>query len=169
MPRVLPKNGKERMIMAYGVEIAKPFVNAAVNVVSTMASITPKAQTPFVKKTGTPSGDVTAIIGFTGQCNGTIAVSFTRPCAIALVRAMLGDDIQDIIQDTKDAVGELTNMISGQARQILGEMGLKFQGSTPSIILGRDLTVTHAAKGPVIAIPFTTPHGDFMLEFCFQE
>jgi len=155
--------------MAYGVEIAKPFVTAAVNVLSTMASTTPQAQAPYVKKPGAPSGDVTAIIGFTGHRDGTIAVSFTRPCAIAMVKAMLGDDIQDIIQDTKDTVGELANMISGQARQILSEMGLKFQGSTPSIILGRDLTVTHAAKGPVIAIPFTTPHGEFMLEFCFQE
>ncbi len=151
-----------------GVEIAKPFVKATINVLSTMAMIDPKPGKPFVKKDNTASGDVSAVIGFTGDRNGSISVSFSKKCAIALVKSMLGDDIQDIVQDAKDAVGEITNMISGQARAGLSEMGMNFAGSTPSVIMGDNHTITHVSSNPVMAIPFSTPHGEFFVEFVFE-
>ncbi|OBQ54838.1 chemotaxis protein CheX [Halodesulfovibrio spirochaetisodalis] len=149
------------------VTFAKPFISATSSVLSTMAGITPVPGTPFVKKDDIACGDVSAIIGLTGEKHGSISVTFTKKCAVALVRAMLGDDIQDIIADTKDAVGEICNMISGQARAGLSEMGFKFDGSTPSIIMGDAHTVTHVTASPVIAVPFTTDHGEFTIEFSF--
>lgn len=147
------------------VEIAKPFIQATIHVLSTMASITPTPGTPYVKKSDVAQGDVSAIVGITGDKAGTISVTFTKSCAIGLVRGMLGDDIQDILQDTKDAVGEITNMISGQARSGLSEMGMNFQGSTPSVIMGDNHTISHITKGQVVAIPFTSNVGEFTVEF----
>lgn len=149
------------------VTFAKPFVTATSNVISTMSGISPVAGTPFVKKDNIACGDVSAIIGITGEKRGSISVTFTKTCAIAIVRAMLGEDIQDIISDTKDTVGEICNMISGQARAGLADMGYKFQGSTPSIIMGDNHKISHVTSSPVIAVPFSTPHGEFTIEFCF--
>lgn len=151
-----------------GVEIAKPFIKATINVLSTMAMITPEPGKPFIKKDNTAIGDVSAVIGVTGDKNGTISVSFSKSSAIALVKAMLGDDIEDLLQDVKDAVGEVTNMISGQARAGLSEMGMHFNGSTPSVIMGDNHSITHVTKEPVIAIPFETPNGLFYVEFAFE-
>lgn len=148
--------------------LAKPFIQATIYVLSSMANITPKAGTPYVKKDSVARGDVSAIVGITGYRSGSICVSFTKKCAIAVVRGMLGDDIEDILQDTKDAVGEITNMISGQARAGLAEMGLVFQGSTPSVIMGDHHMIGHVTRAPVVAIPFTTDYGDFTIEFCFD-
>lgn len=154
--------------MSTGVEIAKPFITATVNVLSTMAGIAPVPGRPYVKKNNLARGDVSAVIGFTGFKNGSISVTFSKSCAIALVKGMLGDDIQDILQDTKDAVGEVTNMISGQARVGLAELGMVFQGSTPSVIMGDNHTISHVTKSPIMAIPFSTPQGEFTVEFCFE-
>lgn len=151
-----------------GIEIAKPFVTATSNVLSTMAGITPTPGQPYVKKNNVAKGDVSAVVGITGHKNGSISVTFTKQCAIAVVKAMLGDDVQDIIQDTKDAVGEVTNMISGQARAALAEMGMVFQGATPSVIMGDGHTISHVTKSPIIAIPFQTTHGEFTVEFCLE-
>jgi len=82
---------------------------------------------------------------------------------------MVGDDIQDILQDTRDAVGEVANMISGQARSGLAELGMNFHGSTPSVIMGDGHTISHVTKGQVVAIPFTSNAGDFTVEFAFDE
>ena len=105
------------------VELAKPFVKAAVDVLSTMAFIQPNPGKPFVKKNNIATGDVTGLVGLTGEKNGSVSLSFGKKCAVAIVKNMLGE-LEDVMQDVKDAVGELTNMISGQARAGLAEQGL---------------------------------------------
>ena len=154
--------------MSAGVEIAKPFITAVTMVLSTMAGVTPTAGKPYVKKNLRASGDISAIVGITGAHRGTISLTFSRSCAVHLVKAMLGDDISDIIQDTSDAVGEITNMVSGQARAGLAGMGIVLQGSTPSIVLGDNHTLAHISSSPIIAIPFSTDAGNFTLEFCLE-
>ena len=76
---------------------------------------------------------------------------------------MLGDAIEDIIADTRDAVGEITNMISGQARATLSEMGLPLQGSTPSIVFGANHSLSFPGQVTTVAIPFETDYGAFTL------
>jgi len=149
-------------------EIAKPFVQATKHVLSTMAMLDPAPGKPYVKKDNAAAGDVSAVVGLTGDKHGSISISFSKKCAVAIVKNMLGDDVQDIIQDAKDAVGEITNMISGQARAGLSQMGLTMQASTPTIVFGDNHTISHVTTGPVIAIPFSTPYGDFTVEFCFE-
>ena len=149
-------------------EIAKPFIQATKHVLSTMAMLDPTPGKPYVKKNNTAAGDVSAVVGLTGDKHGSISISFSKACAVAIVKNMLGDDIQDIMQDAKDAVGEITNMISGQARAGLAQMGLAMQASTPTVIFGDNHTISHVSSGPVVAIPFSTAHGDITVEFCFQ-
>ncbi|MBI9110803.1 chemotaxis protein CheX [Maridesulfovibrio ferrireducens] len=150
------------------VELAKPFIKATIDILSMMAMVTPKAGKPFVKKGNIASGDVTGVVGFTGNVNGSISISFEKKCAVQIVKNMLGDDIQDLMQDVKDAVGEITNMVSGQARAGLTEQGYKLQGSTPTVIIGDNHTITHVTSSAVMAIPFTTDNGKFTIEFCFE-
>ena len=150
------------------IEIAKSFIKATTEVLSTMAMITPVAGKPYVKKDSMAKGDVTGVIGLTGDKTGTISVTFTQKCALAVVKNMLGDAIEDVISDTKDAVGEITNMISGKARQLLAETGLTIQSATPTVIMGKGHTIHHISSEPIMAIPFTTDFGEFTVEFCFQ-
>jgi chemotaxis protein CheX len=154
--------------MLSNVDIAHPFVKSTMEILSVMAGISASAGTPYVKKGMAAAGDVSAIVGVTGDRTGSIAVSFTKPCAVALVKGMLGEDIQDALQDIQDAVGEMTNMVSGQARAGLRELGLILHGSTPTVIIGDGHTIRHISHSPVIAIPFTTPDGGFTVEFCFE-
>ncbi|SHN49741.1 chemotaxis protein CheX [Desulfovibrio litoralis] len=155
--------------MSSDLNIAKPFIDAVVVILSTMAGIKPKVGTPFVKKDKQATGDVTGFITLSGDKSGSIAVSFELPCALALVRGLLGDDVEDIIQDAEDAVGEVTNMISGRARAKLSEQGITMSGSTPTTYFEPGLEIPHIIEsGRVIAIPFNTEYGDFSVEFCFS-
>ena len=150
------------------VEIAKTFVAATANILSTMANITPTAGKVFVKKDRTALGDYSAVIGVTGVHKGSICVTFTTEGAMSVVRGMLGDDIVDPEQDAIDTVGEIANMVSGQARATLAEKGLTLQGSTPTIITGEKHHITHLSKAPVMCIPFALPEGSFTVEFCLE-
>jgi chemotaxis protein CheX len=148
--------------------LAKPFIKATKDVLSAMAALEVSAGTPYVKKDKTARGDVSAVIGITGDKQGTFSISFDRKTAVHIVKQMLGDDIEDILQDVQDAMGEITNMISGQARVGLVDMGLKLQGSTPSVIMGDGHTIAHMTSAVAIAIPFSCEAGTFTLEFCFD-
>jgi len=149
-------------------EIAKPFIKATQAVLSIMAKMDPKPGTPYVKKVDRANGDVSAVMGLTGVKNGSFSITFPKKVAVTMVKNMLGDDIQDIVADSKDAVGEITNMICGQARVGLTQMGISLSAGTPSIIFGDNHVITHVNKSPVIAVPFTTAEGEFTLEFCFS-
>ena len=151
------------------VDIANHFINATAATLFTMASITVAPSKFFVKHDKKALGDITAIVGVAGCRIGTIAVSFSREGAAALVQGMLGDDVGDLEQDMRDAVGEITNMISGQARVGIAEAGITLQASTPTVVVGDGIDIEHKTKTPVIVIPFTMPDSSFVVEFCLDH
>lgn len=149
-------------------ELAKPFIKATKDVLSMMAMIEVVPGKPYVKKDNQAVGDVTGIVGMSGNKSGTFSITFTRRCAEHIVKNMLGDEVGDIMQDAQDAVGEITNMISGQARVGLQAFGVNMSGTTPSVIVGDNHSITHQTKAPVMAVPFSCDGGEFTVEFCFE-
>lgn len=149
-------------------ELAKPFISATMHVLSAAADLEVVAGPPYVKKDKVACGCVSALIGMTGDKRGTFCISFDRNTAVFIVKRMLGDAVEDVVQDVQDAMGEITNMISGHARAGLVDMGVKLQGSTPSVIMGENHSIAYRAQATAIAIPFSCPAGRFTLEFCFD-
>ncbi len=94
-----------------------PFINATLNVLETMAFIKSKAGAPYLKKDDVATGDLTGIIGLTGESNGTIAVTFDEGSILKIVSNMFGEEMSELNHEIADAVGALTNMIAGQARR----------------------------------------------------
>ncbi len=146
-----------------------PFVNATVHVLGTMAFIKPQAGTPYLKQDNAAKGDVSGVVGFTGEINGTISVTFDEGSILKIVSNMFGEEMMALDNEIADAVGELTNMISGQARRELAEKGRIFEAATPSVITGKAHTIIHITNGPKMAIPFSTENGHFTIEVCLEN
>ena len=151
------------------VDYINPFLEGTVNVLKTMAMVDPNPGKPFLKKNAASIGDISGIIGITGATEGSLAVTFSESCILHIVSNMLGEKFTSINADIVDAVGEITNMISGDARRILGEGGLSLEASIPTVIRGRGHIVEHVANSPTIVIPFDTIHGKFTVEVCFVK
>ncbi|PIE61958.1 MAG: chemotaxis protein CheX [Desulfobacterales bacterium] len=151
------------------VKLINPFINATINVLETMAFMTVEPGKPYLKKGNLAVGDVSGVIGLTGVANGTIAVTFEESCILLVVSNMLGEKMDSLNEDIADAVGELTNMISGQARKELEEVGKVFKAAIPSVITGKGHSIKHYVDGPKIAIPFKTKGGEFTIEVCFDR
>ena len=151
------------------VRLINPFINATANVIETMAFMKIKAGRPYLKKDSVAKGDVTGVIGLTGVANGTISVTFQAKCILRIVSNMFGEEMRVLDEEIADAVGELTNMISGQARKELEESAKIFRAAIPSVITGKNHTITHYTSGPKIAIPFYTDDGNFTIEVCFDK
>lgn len=151
------------------VKYINPFINSTIHVLNTVARTEVIAGKPYLKKDKFARGDVSAIIGLTGDVGGTISVSFTEKCILSIVAAMFGEKVDSLNDEIGDAVGEISNMISGQARQVLEGMDMNLQAAIPSVIMGKDHQITHITQHPVIAIPFETKSGPFTLEVSFRK
>ena len=151
------------------VKYVNPFIVATLHVLDTMAHAKAEAGKPYLKKDKIARGDLTGIIGLTGRVRGTISVSFSEKCILSIVSGMFGEEMKELNDEIKDAVGEISNMISGQARRKLEEMGLSLSAAIPTVIMGKNHSISHFTTYPVIAIPFSTDHGEFTIEVSLEE
>ncbi|PIE71471.1 MAG: chemotaxis protein CheX [Deltaproteobacteria bacterium] len=149
--------------------IINPFISAAQHVLETMASVKARPGKIFLKKGDVAQGDVTGLIGLTGYALGSIAVTFEEACIFKIVTGMFGEPVSALTAEVADAVGELTNIISGQARRELEMQGKQFQAAVPSVVTGRGHTIFHCTDGPKIGIPFETDDGNFVIEVCLSK
>ena len=153
------------------VAFINPFLDAAVNVLKTMAFTDPKSDKPFVKKAGEPSlGDISGIVGLTGPVQGSVAISFSTAAILHIVSSMFGEPVTEIDAEVKDAVGELTNMICGDARRMLEEKGYSFVASIPTVVVGQKHEILHTVPGSSLIIPFTfDDEKPFFVDVCFES
>lgn len=134
-----------------------------------MAMIEPAPGKPFIKEDDSAIGPVSAVIQISGDVSGSMALSFTGSCIHAIVRGLLGIDADEVDQYVESAVGELTNMICGDARARLREEGISLQAGIPSVITGEKHRIEHLENGPRLVIPFETHYGRFMVEVVLSE
>ncbi len=145
-----------------------PFIKATINVLSIMASMKIKAKKPYLKKDEAATGDVSTIVGLTGQSSGTFSMSFEESCVLKIASNMFGETMTMLNADVNEVAGELANMISGQARREIEGLGLLLDGAIPTVFSGKGHKIFHMTDGPKIAIPFVTEKGLFTMEICFD-
>jgi chemotaxis protein CheX len=151
------------------VKLINPFIEATIHVLETIASTKAQAGKVYLKKDQVAKGDVSGVIGLMGEASGTICVSFTEQCILAIVSNMFGEKVKALNHEVQDAVGEIANMISGQARRKLEALGRVLKAAIPTVVVGKDHVITHMTKYPIIAIPFNTSDGAFTIEVCIEE
>jgi chemotaxis protein CheX len=151
------------------VKFINAFLEGTVNVLKTMAFVEPKPGKPYIKKDCVASGDISGIIGLTGSVKGSLALSFSEAGILRIVSNMLGEEITTMNHDINDAVGEITNMVSGVARKILESSGLNITAAIPTVVAGKNHSILHVMGGPSIIIPFSIDAGPFVVDICLTE
>ena len=152
------------------VEFINPFLESTAKVIETMAFTKVTPGKPGVKQGNKTWGVVSGIIGLAGEkATGNLILSFDEPSILGIVSSMLGEEFSSISPDVVDAVGEITNMVSGSAKAMLNEKGFVFDMATPLMIVGQDMELSQLSKEPVIAVPFRTEKGKFVVEAMLRK
>ncbi len=145
-----------------------PFVTSIQNVFSTMMQLSVTIGEPAVKAEGGTSYDVSGIIGMSGDVAGSVVLSFPRESALRIVALFTGTQVSADSPDFFDAIGELVNMVSGNAKALFPG-GRKVSISTPSVVVGPGHKVANRSDVPCIDIPCQTDCGQFVIEIAIQE
>ena len=146
------------------VEMINPFIVATIDIIDTVAMLKLKRGKLELKENSTVAYDVSGIIGITGEAVGSIALSFPKKTAIVAVSNFIGEEVLGIDADTTDAIGELTNMVAGRAKQIFSESGVKLKISTPNVVVGKNHTIVSPKNAPSIVIPFESDAGELAMQ-----
>lgn len=152
------------------VEFINPFLSSMLNVMSTMAKMELTPEKPKLKKSDAAHGDVSGLIGMVSeQAKGSLSITFDAPLALATMKGMVGEAPDEVNEEITDLIGEITNMVTGGAKRMLSEKGFEFNMATPVVVSGKNHTIHHKAKGPVVIIPLAGPAGKAYIEFAFDE
>ena len=108
------------------------------------------------------SADVSGVIGLSGDVAGAVVLSFPARVASKLASRFAGVELDVGQEDFSDAIGELTNMVAGNAKKDFG--GLNVTISLPSVIVGAGHQVSQSSNSPQLVIPCQTLLGPFNVE-----
>ena len=151
-------------------ELINPFLNSLSHVLTTMATLKidrgPASINPSLDKLA----DVAVTANLTIKSNKldvTLALSFTKPAILDIYCRMLGEDAVDIDKEVESLVGEITNMVTGSAKQLLDNKGFNFDMAIP-LISTSEHSLTNNNDNAVIFIPFNTSKGHIFLQMQFN-
>ncbi len=147
------------------VRLINPFVAAISNVFETMVNVKVKIGKPVLKSAEMISADVSGVIGLSGDVQGCVVLSFPGPVACKLASAFAGEEMTMEHPDFADAIGELANMVAGNAKKDFGDYNAAI--SLPSVITGAGHNVSQSKAYPYLVIPCETPMGSFNVEVAF--
>ncbi len=137
------------------VKYINPFITATQFVFKTMLFMDVKLNKPIFKTEKKTSGDVTGIMGLVGDRKGTITISFREKGAIFVYETLFGDQCSGVTPDVIDAIGELTNIISGQSRKELEKVGINLKASIPMVVVGKEVEMNFITTLPIVQLPFS--------------
>ncbi len=147
-----------------------PFVEAAMRVVTQVAGISVRRGHLSYKQKVEPSFGVSIIIGIYGFLTGQIVYSLDANLAEKLTDRLLQDRSP---QERKimflDTLGELANMITGNATALLNQRrDQSLHITTPAIATGTNLTI-HLIPKPALVLGLITPYGPIEVSVAVEE
>ena len=139
----------------------QPFINVCKNVFKEFVNLDLEAKLPyFMEKEAPTEWDVSGVIGLSGEARGAVVISMKRELAQKLTSILTGTEHKELDSDVVDAVGEIINIIAGNAKQQLEE-AFKLVISLPTIIKGKEHSIAWPeGQARVICIPFSTSSSD---------
>jgi chemotaxis protein CheX len=118
------------------------------------------------KQSPASSGGVLSFVGMAGAWAGTGVISCSTEFACRVCAALLMTEATSVNEEVLDAMGELTNMIIGNFKNMveedLGPMGL----SIPTVIYGRNFTSRSAGQQDWVVVPFTCGEEKLEIRIC---
>ncbi len=112
--------------------------------------------------------DVTAIIGVSGKLEGNVLYGFHGDAAKNIVERMIGVGANPTDQMGLSALGEIANMITGNAATLLAANGYPCDIAPPVIIEPRGSTITSSVPKQIL-VTLTSELGDLNIRIGLNE
>ena len=144
------------------VRFINPFISSIQHVFSVMLDTEIKIAKPRLKPNDARNLDVTAIIDFSGGAIGCVGLCLPMRTAINVAGKFTNSLMTVERPEFADALGELANMVAGQAKAKLGELNINV--SLPHVVVGCVSRLLDPRHAPVLILPCDSTLGRFQTE-----
>lgn len=148
------------------VEHINPFLKAVTNTFATMLSVEAHRGELALGDPNSRMYPISGLIGLSGKAHGMVVINLSTEVALRAASTMLMTECTEVDDDVIDAVGELANMVAGQAKTELQEYDLSV--GLPNVVTGEGHSVRFPSASPPLAVPFKTDFGPLRLEVGFE-
>lgn len=107
--------------------------------------------------------ELNGIISISGQLKVTCVLSLSQNLAFHIVAAFLGSMPTKVDAEVIDVVGEMTNMICGNAKERLAVEGLSL--GLPTVVAGSSMIVAFESGLKISQLNFESQHGPMSILF----
>lgn len=148
-------------------DVGHEIIKCSKDVFSTMLMVELEAEDAAGHGKVAIQSNITSMIGLGGGIKGLLAVHCPLAVATAITSSFLGMDVEEIDDDVKDAIGEITNMIAGNLKVSFAAVDVKIELAIPTSIVGDSFYVSGIADSTRLAVPFKMGEKTFWVELMY--
>ena len=141
-----------------------PFLQSTIRLFDLTFDINPQPGQPFlVAHSQKHRWEISGVMILTGSAIGIVAIRLSKYLSIKLLKksGVSFDSEEEREELTTEMVGELVNIIAGNAASHLSNYNIKV--SVPFVVQGENHSISWPQNVPIIGIPFTTTYGPFLV------
>jgi len=144
--------------------LVEPFIAAATAALSEMATTEVIVRNVQLQTTVAPLSDFSAAVEITATTIGLLVLTFPKQTAAALAARILAGTAQTPDDNLiRDCVGEMANVIAGQAKAMLAGGPYQFTFSIPKVLVGAG-DFQPPQRLNCLVISFRSDQGEFALQ-----
>jgi chemotaxis protein CheX len=148
--------------------ICLPFSKATCEVFKLLLDLNVSPGDPHPLVTLDDSEDmINIVIGISGDLSGQVVYRFPKETTLEMVKIMSGMDISEVDDFVASAMGEVANIISGNAMTNLSQQQLACDILPPKVMTEAAQPLVNN-QSPILATEVTTPIGEVELNIQLQ-
>ncbi|GAB6180432.1 chemotaxis protein CheX [Desulfotomaculum defluvii] len=149
-------------------EYVNSFFQATIDVFALMLDLKVERGALRLLEDMIPSKDASVLLGMTGDIKGTVLFNFPKDMSLEMVKIMSGMEMNEIDSFVSSAIGEVANIIGGNAVTNLAANNYICDIVTPQVFVGEYKSLS-LAKEKALLLPLKTTIGEFDIVLFLKE
>jgi chemotaxis protein CheX len=150
------------------VQFLNPFLEAAFVVLDSEVGVQAKRGQLTLRRSAATAEEVSVLISMVGQVNGVVLYGLSEDTGIRIVSKILDQPFEEFDSLAQSGIGELGNVITGQAGKRLAEAGFEVNISPPTMVLGKG-TLISTLDFERLHVPLETELGTLQIHLALRE
>jgi chemotaxis protein CheX len=149
--------------------LLEPFIAATRTALGEMAGTEVAVQAVFQTSRHRALGDLAVVVGLRAATEGSLVLSFPQRTAAALAGRILAGVTQEVDENLiRDCVGEIANVVAGQAKAMLAGGPYRVASSMPQVVV--DANECPPQQGlDCLVVVFSSDEGEFALQLFLKR